>query len=206
MKPAQARPTPASRPRTKPANVRREELMDAAERIFLEKGIAATSVDEIVVAADVAKGTFYLHFESKDALLVALQQRFSRTFCDDLKAAMERKKPDDFTGRLRAFVDAAVTGYLERSAVHDLVFHEFRSEADREKHDNPMVVELERLLDGGTRAGVWKVELPHLEAVMLFHALHGAMDDASEPAKSLNPKRLTRAVQRFFERALGNDG
>ena len=64
------------RPRTKPPEVRREELMDAAERIFLSKGIAGTSVDEIVAAADVAKGTFYIHFESKEKLLLALQHRF----------------------------------------------------------------------------------------------------------------------------------
>jgi Bacterial regulatory proteins, tetR family len=41
-------PWPRTRPRTKPPEVRRRGLMDAAERLFLAQGIAATSVDAIV--------------------------------------------------------------------------------------------------------------------------------------------------------------
>ena len=70
MKPTIENP---ARPRTKPAEIRREELLDAAEQLFLTRGIAATSVDAIVGGADVAKGTFYLHFQSKEHLLAALQ-------------------------------------------------------------------------------------------------------------------------------------
>lgn len=47
---------PTLRPRTKPAKVRREELIDAAECLFLAKGIVATSVGDMVATADVAKG------------------------------------------------------------------------------------------------------------------------------------------------------
>src|SRR5271170_2089776 len=90
------------RPRTKPPEVRRGELMDSAERIFLAKGVAATSVDEIVAAADVAKGTFYIHFESKELLLQSLQRRFIARFHDDLRASMDRRRADDWKGRLGA--------------------------------------------------------------------------------------------------------
>lgn len=69
-------PAAKTKSRTKPAEIRRSELMSAAETIFLEKGFVATSVDEIVRKADVAKGTFYLHFRSKDDILVALRERF----------------------------------------------------------------------------------------------------------------------------------
>ncbi len=64
------------RPRTKPAELRREELLDAAQRLFLDKGIGATSIDDIASAAEVAKGTFYLYFSSKEVLLHELQERF----------------------------------------------------------------------------------------------------------------------------------
>src|SRR5580698_4396368 len=101
-------PLPLPRPRTKPPEVRREELMDAAERIFLDKGVSATSVDEIVAAADVAKGTFYLHFESKELLLLSLQRRFISTFRADLQASMSRRRAEDWKGRLRAWVETSV--------------------------------------------------------------------------------------------------
>ncbi|PZM86117.1 MAG: hypothetical protein DKT66_01565 [Candidatus Melainabacteria bacterium] len=42
--------------------------------MFQQKGYDATSVDDLVLAANVAKGTFYYHFNSKDELLHALQE------------------------------------------------------------------------------------------------------------------------------------
>ncbi|MEY2344126.1 TetR/AcrR family transcriptional regulator [Proteus mirabilis] len=53
------------KPRTKPAEVRLEELMNAAETLFLEKGFDATTVSDIVKQAGVAKGTYYHYFTAK---------------------------------------------------------------------------------------------------------------------------------------------
>ena len=53
------------RPRTKAPEERRDELMNAAQRLFLEQGVATTTIEQITMGADVAKGTFYLHFSSK---------------------------------------------------------------------------------------------------------------------------------------------
>src|ERR1035438_2043651 len=63
-----AHPNPTS-PRTKPPETRRDELMNAAERLFLSEGVAATTIEQITSAAAVAKGTFYLYFSSKDDVL-----------------------------------------------------------------------------------------------------------------------------------------
>jgi len=177
--------------------------MDAAERLFLDKGIAATSVDEIVAAAGVAKGTFYVHFESKEQLLIALQQRFVTGFHGAIQAAMDRRPPDDWSGRLRAWVEAGVGGYLDRVALHDIVFHEFRPESRRVKHDNPVVDQLAGLLVEGTGAGAWSVADPHLTAVLLFHALHGAVDDAVATRAKVDRARLARVLKAFFARAVG---
>ncbi|MBI1238798.1 MAG: TetR family transcriptional regulator [Alphaproteobacteria bacterium] len=50
----------------------RAALLAAGEGLFARHGVDAVSVDEIVAAADVAKGTFYNHFESKDDLSRAI--------------------------------------------------------------------------------------------------------------------------------------
>jgi AcrR family transcriptional regulator len=193
-------PRPSTRPRTKPPEVRREELMDAAERLFLAQGIAATSVDAIVAGADVAKGTFYLHFQSKEQLLAALQQRFIDDFCADLQTAIDKRPADDWQGRLRAWVAAGVDGYLDRIALHEVVFHEFRPDDRHVTHRNSTVEQLAELLAQGSRAGAWTIEDPPLQALMLFHALHGTVGDAVKT--NVNRKHLTRALQAFFERAV----
>ena len=50
--------------------------MDAAEKLFLEQGVAPTTVEQITDGAGVAKGTFYLYFSSKEDILSALGDRF----------------------------------------------------------------------------------------------------------------------------------
>jgi TetR/AcrR family transcriptional regulator, cholesterol catabolism regulator len=47
----------------------RQALLDAASGLFREKGYAETTVEEITERADVAKGTFFNYFPSKEALL-----------------------------------------------------------------------------------------------------------------------------------------
>src|SRR5947208_16514542 len=67
---------------TKPPDERREDLLGAARRVFASRGLPNATISDVTEAAGVAKGTFYLYFDSKEALLGALKQRF----VDDLVA------------------------------------------------------------------------------------------------------------------------
>lgn len=55
---------------------RRRELLDAARDAFVEKGLTAATVDDIVGNAGVARGTFYLYFSDKRAVFEALVDEF----------------------------------------------------------------------------------------------------------------------------------
>ncbi len=50
----------------------KDPIRDAAARLFLEKGYAATSMDEVAAAAQVSKQTIYTHFASKEELFADL--------------------------------------------------------------------------------------------------------------------------------------
>ncbi len=50
----------------------RHDILAAAGILFIKKGYDATSVDDIAEAANVAKGTLYYHFKSKDEVLLGL--------------------------------------------------------------------------------------------------------------------------------------
>lgn len=186
--------------------LRREELLDAAEHWFLKKGIAATSVDDIVAKVGVAKGTFYLSFPSKEALLVAVQERFVAAFSARQRAAMEHYRADQWHERLRASLQAGIEGYLDQVRLHDVLFHEHRPHDRQGMSNNQVVVEFTAFLRAGHEAGAWRVTNPRLTAVMLFHALHGAVDHAiaEQPDISrIDRQRLASAVGDFAQRALG---
>jgi AcrR family transcriptional regulator len=195
--------TALGRPRTKPATVRREELMDAAQALFLDKGFDETSVEEIVRQADVAKGTFYFYFKTKDDVLQALRERFVEKFHERVEGAVAACAPDDWTGRLDAWIEAAVNGYLDEFTLHDLVFHEFRPSSRRARHDNPVTEHLTALIAAGAKAGAWVSHSPRLTAAMLFSAFGGAVDDDIVSPARMSRKRLTAEVRAFCRMALG---
>ena len=58
-------------PRRVDRAARREEILAAAVRVFARKGFAATRIEDVAAAAGVGKGSVYLYFDSRDALLHA---------------------------------------------------------------------------------------------------------------------------------------
>jgi AcrR family transcriptional regulator len=70
---------------TKDPVVRRNEIIDVAEKLFYSIGYDETSVSDIVKAVGVAQGTFYNYFASKEAVLEALVQRHVSTIYTKLE-------------------------------------------------------------------------------------------------------------------------
>lgn len=62
----------------KSAPVRRDEILDAAQRLFARHGYDATSVSQIINEIGVSKGGFYHHFQSKEDLVEALACRYAQ--------------------------------------------------------------------------------------------------------------------------------
>lgn len=192
-----------AKPRTKPQSVRREELLRSAERLFIARGAAATSIDDIAAGAEVAKGTFYLYFASKEAMVAALREEFGAVSCARIAAAVEGCAPADWQGKLAAWVEAGVDSYLDRLRLHDALFHEAGLHRRRAgKGDNSIVRDLAALLAAGNAAGAWEVVDPRVTAMLLFHALHGAVDQAIAHHTEKERENLVRILRDFFLRAV----
>lgn len=57
---------------TEQGNERKQQLLEAAEQLFTEKGYGATRISDICAAAGVAKGLFYWYFPTKESLFAEL--------------------------------------------------------------------------------------------------------------------------------------
>lgn len=69
----------------------RQLLLDAAERVFLRRGLQGSSVEEIAAEAGFTRGAFYSNFESKDELFVELlQDRVYRQYAAMAEQAKEQ--------------------------------------------------------------------------------------------------------------------
>ena len=96
----------------------RDRILEAAQRLVLERGFAGTSVDAMLAEASVTKGAFFHHFPSKEALGLALVQRYAAVdlqVLDDFMTGAEASA-DDAAEQVVAFVrsfEEAVVGLAE---------------------------------------------------------------------------------------------
>lgn len=180
-------------------------MLNAAQKLFIANGVEATTVDQITAGAEVAKGTFYLYFSSKEDVLAALRERFVRDYLEGIKAAIAKRPEDDWPGILAAWVKAGVEGYIDAMALHDIVFHEphHHHQSHAQIGGHVAVQHLAALLKAGIAAGAWSVDDPAFTALFLFHALHGTVHDTLAGRSRLNTARLVRDMQHLFFRAVG---
>lgn len=84
----------AGKSRKEKALATKARLYAAADALFTQYGFDEVSVDRIVEEAGVAKGTFYVHFESRDSLLEALISDFVERVDVDYQAFIDTFPPD----------------------------------------------------------------------------------------------------------------
>lgn len=165
------------KPRTKPAEVRLDELMTAAQSLFLSQGVDQTTVSEIVEKAGVAKGTFYHYFDSKNEILQALGRRYTQHFITMLQQAVDSCAPDDWIQKLRCWVITSVNGYVATYQVHDVVYTSHHHHNRKNQDKNAIVDQLLSIIEGGIDAGLWVPAQPRLVALLIYSGVHGATDD-----------------------------
>jgi AcrR family transcriptional regulator len=100
-----------------PPGVRRQHILDAATWVFARKGYRQAAISDIVARADVARGTFYLYFDSKEQVLLSIVEDFhgrvKRAF-EALDAAAHAAR----AGGPRAILQASFRQWLEFFAAH----------------------------------------------------------------------------------------
>lgn len=103
----------------------RAALLDAARSLAGERGLAGLSVSAVTARAGVAKGTFYVHFADRAALVEALRSDFRARTGEAIQRATARLDPG-----ARRLV-AGLVGYLDAS-LHDSAIKALLREARRE--------------------------------------------------------------------------
>lgn len=158
----------------------RARLMDAAVGVFARVGYEAASVNEIAQAAEVANGTFYLHFKDKDAIVGEVAFRIAAEVARDLNEAMAGI--EDATERTsfatRRFIDMAATNAEWGWALFRAVW--FLPELRRQ-----VVTYLRADLELGVRQGAFTVAiddfLVDMFGSMVMTALFGRLRGESGP-------------------------
>lgn len=80
------------RRKKEPKSVHRENIASAAQALFMERGIGATSMDDIAKAAGYSKATLYVYFKNKEEIIDVLVLESMKKLYSYLSAALEQQE------------------------------------------------------------------------------------------------------------------
>lgn len=201
-------------PRHLSAPVRRAQILDASHRLFLTKGYDATTIEDILDAVGIAKGTLYHHFPGKESILDAIVVRASDAIAE--RAARAASAPGPAPERFLAAVAAA------RAPEEDIeLAQQLRSSGNLRFHVLSMtegyarlVPILTRVVEEGVAAGELSTPDPHGSVEVILAAgltlLDGGIfppteDDDGASAADASAARRQAALARTAALLLGAD-
>lgn len=188
-------------PRRQPPDVRREQILDAAQQVLLRRGPDAATMAEVADAASLAKGTVYLYFASKAELLAGLRARYFERLTavlGDSASARQGAPPPTVAARIEGLVAASYDFALANHELHHVLFHERGlGEHGTFARARDAVAEL---VAAGAASGELDVPDPALATDFVLHGLHGILVAATHRPRR---RELVDGVTRLVCGALG---
>lgn len=204
----------ARRPRvTKPPDERRREILGAATQLFRERGFDMTTVQAIAAKANVAAGTVYLYFPSKEAILVGIQAEFEAgllaRFAEIAEAVLAEEEESGEIASYQAVVDRLIEGIVAYGLEHKAVCQVMARHAGRAAvtTDDPMFAGgltevLTRVIGEGVRLGYIHTSDPEMAAYLLNLAAVNAIGDAIAFEDDQTLARVVRQTKELYIKAL----
>jgi AcrR family transcriptional regulator len=189
-----------NRLRERQAAATREHLVAVARQRFTEHGYAATSIEDIVQRAGVAKGALYHHFSGKDALFRSVYEAvLADVVAAVTSAAIAEQDPwSSVRAGLSAFLDACLDPAFRRIVILEsvAVLHPEVREGEIGQVELPMLRTVLSPLAGGVLPGVVVDPLAHV-------ALGGLYGAALFIARAPDPSAARREVEVVLDTILG---
>lgn len=160
----------------KDPEIRRAEIMDASMLLFMEKGYANTTTQDIVDKVNISRGLLYYHFKNKEDILYCLVERYSEKLLRDIHVIVN---DDDKTAieKIRAFIDATIITTDNVSAegtelqkTVDLKENRYMLDKLSHKLIEKLTIYFERIINQGISEKVFSVKYPSETAEFLMTA------------------------------------
>jgi len=155
---------------------RRDQILRAAEKIFAEKGFHAASITNVIDAAGVSRGTFYLYFDSKRAIFGELLDELFRKLAACVRTVDLAPEAPSPLEQLRANVNSALQVVAENQDLTGILFRTGQgidAEADQKVADftSGVVGLIRHALHRGKEIGVVRPLNEDLVALCIYGSL-----------------------------------
>lgn len=190
----------------KEAEERREEILDAAEKLFAAKGFDNTSTGDILDAVGIARGTLYYHFKSKEDILDGVIQRVTDRLMQDAGRIVRKRELPVLERLTKAIMSLNVEskiGYEIMEQVHrpqNALMHQ-KMQTILLAGINPILTEL---VEEGIRQGIFHTQYPESMVEMAILYANVAFDELN--MAGLSTEQRERKISGFIynlERLMG---
>jgi AcrR family transcriptional regulator len=175
---------------------KRNAILDAATRLFAERGLAAAPTSEISRLAGVAEGTLFTYFGTKDELINSLYRELKLELADAMMSDFPRKK--NVRTRMRhvwdRYVGWGIANPRQRKVLGQLTVSEVLSKESREAGSAPFV-EFQAMIRDGIEGRIFRNDLP----VELISKSLGALVEATIDLTVSNPSKAGKYRESGFE-------
>ena len=153
---------------------RREQIVQAATRVFAQKGFRRATTREVAREAGISEGTIYNYFDDKDALLMAIMDQLNET----------ERRAEDFRESLAGDFEGFFEGYLRRRMaliwenreVFRVVLSEMLVDAGlREGYLREVLEPTMRIAEENFRSRMERGEVRHTDAPLATRSVAGAV-------------------------------
>jgi len=202
---------------SKDPGIRKNEILEVAQNLFIEYGYKKTSVEQIITKLNIAKGTFYYYFKSKADLLEALADQHAEAHYQNWKTIIEREDIDAlqklnliFSNSLSIKLnskDLLIT-YLKAMIDDQNIMFRYKL---GEKRNRIAAEYLGQIVEQGNKEGIFNTPYPYGSILMILK-LSESMTDEIVPLflkmfqdKSYKDKILAKykMIEHTMERILG---
>lgn len=188
----------------KEAAVRRNEILDIAERLFVTKGFDRTSTNDILAEVGIARGTLYYHFRSKEDILNAMIARMTESLV---------KRAADITGQkdvpvLQRLTEMVLALHVDSDLGHEIMeqVHKPQNALMHQKMQEGLLVGITPLIAGlieeGIAQGLCQTDYPAEAAEMLLLYSNTAFDALAQYNEEERRKKIAAFIY-HMERLLG---
>lgn len=191
----------------------RDRIIQTATELFLQKGFSATSVEDILGKVSIAKGTFYHHFPSKEALLETVTDQFSRVGFEEVMHRVDSAKLNSPLAKLNLLFRLSMEWKDENiesmMAILEALYRETNISLRvtlRNKSKKLTLPIVQTILDQGKRAGVFHFEDSYYTSDMILLLLEGLSEHLTDDLLFDSNPSVEKSIRNFqigIEKLLG---
>jgi AcrR family transcriptional regulator len=190
---------------SKEPDERRAEIIRAAAKLFSEKGFDQTAVSDIVHAINVAQGTFYYYFKSKDNVMLAVIDQLN----DDIIQKLTDVVNQPNLNPVQKIVSLSELEF-QLNREHDPLFQQLHLEQNNGLHQKIIVKSIQKMvplytkiIDEGVQQGIFNTEYPKEAAELMLVATKFIFDPGIFQWENDEIIQKGKAAQDMSERILG---